>query len=225
VALAKRIWVIDPSLEHAEDEGVREILDGWSGEHRVFHPGLRADGPGPETGHDTDGVVLMGSAASVHDDRPWISRLSEWLRPLLAGERPIPLLAICFGHQLVGHLAGSGVGFVHETRRKVLGVQRSTLEGGRLLPGRRELRVIASHCEEVREPPAGYRVVARRSAAPLDGLEHRELPIFTFQFHPEAREEFARHAGIDPAAIDAELRADNRLLLEAFRRRVRTGAG
>ena len=51
-----------------------------------------------------------------------------------------------------------------------------------------------------------------------DGLEHETLPIFSFQFHPEARDDFARHAGIDPAAIDDRVREDSRRLLDAFQR-------
>jgi hypothetical protein len=59
-------------------------------------------------------------------------------------------------------------------------------------------------------------VVARRPGIEIDGLEHERLQIFTFQFHPEAREEFADHIGIDPGLIDDRLRADSLKLLSAF---------
>jgi len=110
---ARRLWVIDPSTCHAEDQGVSEVVRGWEGSHRLFRPALRpGDGPGPETGHATDGVVLLGSAASVYDDHAWLASLAAWLRPLLEGRSAIPVLAVCFGHQLVAHLAGGRVGFV-----------------------------------------------------------------------------------------------------------------
>ena len=59
------LWVIDPSLRRPEDQGVREVLAGWSGSHRLFRPARDGDGPGPETGYDAQGVVLLGSMASV----------------------------------------------------------------------------------------------------------------------------------------------------------------
>jgi len=94
------------------------------------------------------------------------------------------------------------------------------VDGSNLLPGHAELSVVVSHREEVKTCPSRFRTVARRTPIEIDGLEHETLPIFSFQFHPEAREEFARYAGIAEAAIDEKVRRDNRRLLTAFRRRV-----
>ena len=216
---ASTLWIIDPSVAHPEDEAVAEILSAWPGAHRVFQPGLvPADGPGPRTGYATDAVVLLGSRASVHDRLPWIERLGAWLSPLLDGTSRVPLLGICFGHQLIAHVAGAPVGFLRPDRAKRVGIEDSQLDGSRLLPGSQSLRVIVSHCEEVKACPRGFRVVARRGPVLVDGLEHGELPVFSFQFHPEAGEEFARHAGIDEALIDERLKCDNRRILDAFRR-------
>jgi GMP synthase-like glutamine amidotransferase len=135
---------------------------------------------------------------------------------MLCGEPRIPVLGVCFGHQLIAHLANAPIGFVDEHRTKVLGVAESHLAGGRLLPGEPVLRVVVSHREEVKRAPAEYRVTARRNHAPIDGLEHRALPIFSFQFHPEAREEFAGRAGIAPELLDDRLRRDSRRVIDAF---------
>lgn len=218
----RRLWVIDPSMDRAEEQGTAEILDGWSGEYRVFHPALRpGDGPGPDTGHDTDGVVLMGSRASVLDDLEWLKALAAWMEPLVKGNVHVPVLGICFGHQLIAHLAGAEIGFVSADRDKRTGVETSVLDGGRLLPGRAELNVVVSHREEVKTCPSRFRVVARRGPIEIDGLENETLPIFSFQFHPEAREEFAFYAGIAESSIDERVRRDNRSLLAAFREQVR----
>lgn len=214
------LWVIDPSIEHPEDQGVREVLEGWPGSSRVFRPARDGDGPAPETGYDVQGVVLLGSMASVHDSLPWMEPLGAWLDPILRGRVLCPLLGICFGHQLIAQRSGGTVGFLHRDRRKLTGVATTELEGSRLIQGRRSLSVVVSHREEVQRRPPGYRTVARRSSVACDGMEHETLPIFAFQFHPEAREEFAGRAGIDPAAIDARVREDSRRLLEAFRRQV-----
>ncbi len=219
--MAPRLWIIDPSRFHPEGQGVEQILAEWPGTSRLFRPALvPGDGPGPDTGYETDGIVLMGSASSVYDEDPWIAPLAGWLGPLLRGVPRIPLLGLCFGHQLIAHLAGGRVGFVAPDRSKIVGVERTRMAGGRLLPGEQTLHVVASHCEEVKRAPPGYVVTARRPNAPIDGLEHRDLPVFSFQFHPEAREEFATRCGIDLRRIDDRLRADSQRLLSAFRSRV-----
>ena len=60
------------------------------------------------------------------------------------------------------------------------------------------------------------RVTAFRPHVPIDGLEHVELPIFTWQFHPEGRDRFATKVGLDPDGIDVRLRDDSRRVLAAF---------
>jgi GMP synthase (glutamine-hydrolysing) len=215
------LWVIDPSIHHAEDQGVAQVLQGWSGTSRVFRPSLEPhDGPGPGDGCAASGVVLLGSGASVHDELPWIRELSAWLRPLLDGSVEVPVLGICFGHQLIAHLGGGEVGHLRPDGAKEVGARETRVEGWTLLPGRHDLRVVVSHREEVKTAPAGYRVVAHRVGVPLDGLEHERLPVSTFQFHPEARDEFAIRQGLAPGLIDARLVDDSDRVLEAFRRRV-----
>jgi GMP synthase-like glutamine amidotransferase len=171
-------------------------------------------------------VVLMGSASSVHEALPWSRQLSAWLQPILSGEVRRPLLGICYGHQLIAQLAGGKVGWLSSDRSRRRGVERTTLDGGDLLPGRHELSVVVSHREEVRQVPEGYRVSASRPSVAIDGLEHRALPIFSFQFHPEAGREFAVHAGIEVGQLDETVRRDGQRVLDAFRERVvRESAG
>jgi GMP synthase (glutamine-hydrolysing) len=211
------LWIVDPSLHEAETQGVAEIARDWNGGLRVFEPGLvRGAGPSPDAGYDADAVVLMGSAASVYDTHDWLASLSAWLLPVLRGQPELPLLGICFGHQLIAHLAGGSVDWVQPDRAKTLGVETTHLAGGRLLPGAHALHVVVSHREEVKRAPEGYLVTATRAGSAIDGLEHPSLPIFSFQFHPEARDEFARRSGFDAAQVDERVRADGRRLLRAF---------
>jgi len=128
----------------------------------------------------------------------------------------IPVLGICFGHQLIAHLAGGEVGLVAADGSKRTGVETTRIRNSGLVAGDATLRVVVSHREEVKACPPGFRVVASRPGVPVDGLEHTSLPLYSFQFHPEAREEFARHAGIAPEGIDETLRSENRRLLRAF---------
>lgn len=221
---APRLMVVDPSVVSAEDEGVARVVGDWPGTTTLLRPALvPGDGPRPRDPVAADGVVVLGSAASVHDPLPWLSDLAAWLEPLVTGAAGVPVLGICFGHQLVAHLAGAEVAYLHPDRRRLVGVVETVLEGGRLLPGRHTLRVVASHREVVVAAPAGFRVTARRPGVPVDGLEHESLPVFGVQFHPEARGEFAARRGFDPAGVDDRVAADGDRLLAAFRRVVLEG--
>jgi GMP synthase-like glutamine amidotransferase len=218
------LLVVDPAVHVAEDEGAAEIARGFEGRVTVLRPAMEPrDFISRETGWAFDGVAILGSAASVHDDLPWIRGLREWLRPLLTGERRIPLLGVCFGHQLVAFEATGGapasVQYMRDDHEKLVGVQQSVIAGARLLPGRHLVRTLVSHREEVRVLPKGYRSVGHRPPVLFDALEHEALPIFTVQFHPEARAEFAARRGLH-GVVDAALRESTGRLLEAFRAQV-----
>ncbi len=217
--MSRTLLIIDPAIVAAEDLGAREIAAGWPGDVAVVRPGLRPEEtPRPDWGHDVAAVVVMGSRASVHDDRPWIGALGDWLSPLLDGSRVAPILGICFGHQLIAHRLGARVGFVHRDRRLERGVQETVLTGCRLAPGRDRIHVIVSHGEEVKDVPAGCRVTGRRGAIAVDVFEHETLPVFGVQFHPEAGAGFLRGRDVPPHPAEGSAFEDQALVLSTFRR-------
>ncbi|RYY63680.1 MAG: glutamine amidotransferase, partial [Comamonadaceae bacterium] len=54
------------------------------------------------------GVIVTGSAAMVPDRHDWSERTGAWLRD--AAHAGLPLLGICYGHQLIAHALGGDVG-------------------------------------------------------------------------------------------------------------------
>lgn len=55
------------------------------------------------------GIVLSGSHAMVTDREDWSERLAAWLRNCV--EEGVPVLGICYGHQLLAHAMGGEVGY------------------------------------------------------------------------------------------------------------------
>ena len=124
------------------------------------------------------GIILSGGPNSVYDDD-----VPTADRSLL--DANIPVLGLCYGMQLVAHLAG---GNVVRANRREYGRADVRIEGGRLFRGfgrGEETPVWMSHGDHVDVPPPGFTVTASSDNSPIAAFEHRERPLFGVQFHPE----------------------------------------
>lgn len=103
----------------------------------------------------------------------------------LAGK--VPILGICLGHQIIGHVFGAEV----EKGERPMHGKVSTIEtnqkglfGG--LPKTYEVTRYHSLVVSSENFPAALEVDACTEDGVIMGLHHREFPIYGVQFHPEA---------------------------------------
>ncbi|BBO67714.1 GMP synthase [Desulfosarcina alkanivorans] len=132
------------------------------------------------------GIIITGSHDMVTDRHPWSEKTAGWLKQ--AVEADIPVLGVCYGHQLLAHAMGGVVG--DNPRGREIGTVTIRLtEPGRqdpLLGGRPEtsLPVHACHSQSVLELPAGATLLAASDMDP-----HHAFAIgrraWGVQFHPE----------------------------------------
>jgi len=129
---------------------------------------------------DADGVVLSGGALSLEGTETPLGRVAEWI-----DSAPVPVLAICVGHQFLGRHFGGRVARAEapEFGSVELTVDRPDHPLFIELPAR--LRVWASHNDSVVEPPAGWAVLAHSPACAVEAMAHPTRPIWGVQFHPE----------------------------------------
>lgn len=128
-----------------------------------------------------DGVVVGGSGAGVYDepDLPWIARQKRFVERVV--EASVPLLGICFGHQVVNAALGGDV--VNSGTSRNFLVEASFSEDP-LFEGVEGV-VPVLHSDVVTEVGEGMEAVGSTDYNPNFATRHRERPVWTVQYHPE----------------------------------------
>ena len=149
------------------------------------------------------GVMILGSAASVNDDADWLQDLKHWLRPVaLSGQ--VPMLGICFGHQLLAHVLGGTVARLFP--QPIKGIRTMTVATDAVAwwpPRPATVSLFHSHGEAVVQLPPAARVLAEscvtlpsgETTYLIEALAYDGLPVWSFQPHPESTETFLIEQG------------------------------
>lgn len=132
-----------------------------------------------------DGIVVTGSPAMVSDRAPWSEAAAAWLAE--AVDAGIPVLGVCYGHQLLAHALGGKVGYHPKGRESgTYGVSLHDLAQGdslfRGLPD--QFLAQLTHRQSVLELPAEAVLLASNDFEPHQAF--RVGPCaWGVQFHPE----------------------------------------
>lgn len=143
----------------------------------------------PASAEDCDGWMTTGSRRSAYDDVPWIHELSALLVQIVESRRP--LVAVCFGHQLLAMALGGRVGLADVGWG--VGVQPFDIVASQswMLPEQSTMRMLMSHRDQVLELPDGAHVFARADYCPVAGYTVGDR-VLSVQGHPEFVPELSR---------------------------------
>ncbi|MBG0791285.1 MAG: glutamine amidotransferase [Desulfovibrionaceae bacterium] len=175
------------------------------------------------------GAAVTGSHDMVTDDADWIRHAGDWVaRAVDAG---LPLLGICFGHQLMADALGGRAGYHPD------GVEMGTADVVLTEEGRKDVLLSGlppvfkghvTHSQTALELPPGAVLLATGSHDPHQcfrvgrhawGVQfHPEFDAAAIRYYLDRREDILREAGRDVAAIRAAVcdTPESASLLERF---------
>ncbi len=170
--MQEKIIILDFGSQYTQliARRIRE-MNVYSEIHPYYHP-LEFD----ET---VKGVILSGSPFSVHQDQAPDIDIDQITKVL-------PLLGVCYGSQLIAHKKGGQVtpSKIREYGRANLSfvnTQNALLQG--LSP---HSQVWMSHGDTITHiADHEYEVIASTDHVKVAAYQHKNLPVFGIQFHPE----------------------------------------
>src|SRR3989337_4079788 len=122
------------------------------------------------------GIIFSGGPSSVYiPDAPMPAKEIF--------EMKLPILGICYGHQLIVNKFGGKV----KRANKEYGSSLLTIDSDEdLLSGvGKSVRAWMSHGDEAEQIPPGFRVIGHTESAKAAAIVSKEKSIYGIQFHPE----------------------------------------
>ena len=136
------------------------------------------DGPAPSS---VDGVLVSPGPGT-----PAAAGCSMDINGECAGQG-VPMLGVCLGHQALAEYYGATVGHAPELMHGKTSVITHT--GDHVFEDIESPLVVTRYHSLAAEPatiPDTLRVTATTESGVIMGLEHKDLPLWGVQFHPEA---------------------------------------
>ncbi|KGD64116.1 glutamine amidotransferase [Alcanivorax nanhaiticus] len=133
------------------------------------------------------GLVITGSHAMVTDQADWMTTLSHWLYRAIHQLPTLPVLGLCFGHQLLAQTLGG------EVADNPVGIEVGTVPLRLTQAGHQDALLSAIenhpwaqvvHRQSVLTPPPGATVLASNVHDACQAFRYGEC-VWGVQFHPE----------------------------------------
>ncbi len=131
-----------------------------------------------ETAQGASAIIISGSPLMLTElDQKEIAERYSFIKNL-----DVPILGICFGHQLLGVVFGSGVSRGPE---KIEGKEKINFIPDPLFNGIENNSEFSQHHEENITLPEGFILLGSSKTCENEAMKHKDKPIYGVQFHPE----------------------------------------
>ena len=130
--------------------------------------------------HTIKGIILSGGPLNVYQ----INKYSFDKKIIQKG---VPVLGICFGHQIISKLNG---GNVKQSKHREFGLANITKKNNSLLiknlfKKKKSIKVWMSHADQVSKLPKNFKVIASSQNSKFAVVENKFKNYYGVQFHPE----------------------------------------
>lgn len=199
-----------PSVQARRGDFESWIEQGMPGSDLRFEVVNVPEGEALPEAESLSGIVITGSASMVSAREGWSEDTAEWLASAIRSD--LPMLGICYGHQLIAHALGGEVGPNPRGREIGTATLRLEAEGDSLLGGLNSpLPVQTSHSEVVLRLPDGAVGLGETDLDPhhvyrigdrIWGLQfHPEFDVDIMRGYIESREAVLIEEGLAPQAL------------------------
>ena len=164
---------ISDEMKTITGDYTRMYQEMLKGRGYTFQTWSVVDGEFPSGPNDAHGWLISGSRHGAYEDHPWIPPLETLIRSIR--EARVPLVGICFGHQIIA---------------KALGGKVEKFDGGWSIGlvdydfGDETMALNAWHQDQIVKRPEGAKVLASTPFCENAALAYGDT-IFTVQPHPE----------------------------------------
>lgn len=189
----------------------------------------------PENLDDFDGVVITGSPAMVTEKLPWSEAVARWLAQAIVERKSrVPVIGICYGHQLLAHALGGVVDY--NPRGREIGTVEVRVTDAHtddpLFGGHgTAFSAHVTHLQSVLQLPPGAVHLASSDLEAHQAFRYGEN-VWGVQFHPEFNDrimhayvevlgEKLRREGLEPAQVRAGIHPAGNGLLHRFAQHAR----
>jgi GMP synthase-like glutamine amidotransferase len=147
----------------------------------------------PASIYDCDGWLITGSRHGVYENLDWMLKLQDFIGELAQAE--IPLVGICFGHQIIAQALGGEV--AKSDKGWGVGLQHYRIDQAQpwMSDAPKHVGIYAFHQDQVVKCPQTASVFSSSDFCPYAGLSYGNS-IISVQAHPEFSEDY-EHALLD----------------------------
>ena len=126
------------------------------------------------------GIILSGGPLNVYEIKKY-----SFDKKII--QREIPVLGICFGHQILSKING---GRVKQSKHREFGLaniikQKDSLLTKNFFKNKKTVKVWMSHADQVSRLPKNFNVVASSQNSKFAIVENKSQRFYGVQFHPE----------------------------------------
>lgn len=159
--------------------------------------------------------IILGSAAHVSDKYKWQEDLLKFIIPKL--NKGIPVLGLCYGHQLLAKYFGSEISYICEDES--ISKQARTVKLTKGLWSfelNKQFKLGYAHAQVISKLGSNLEELGCSSSFNFEIIKHRTLPFFGTQAHPEASISFLKEDAQIQIEVEEILNDGYEFLLEFY---------